>query len=227
MDGYEIRCLVGNDVFKGVDRIISNTAYLIVAQDEIVASEIPVVMVQPNNQKVKAGANVAQFDITAVGKNLTFVWQYRESEEDYWKNIEAAVGSLGSVSYIPLNEKTTASILRINNITYDLSGYEIRCLVGNEYYKYDNTVKSNTVDLIVVQDVIKEDIMHEEKIIDLIASSGDSMTEITLSWEHEDGLRYELYFINESGEFELLGDDVTSPYVHSGLTPNTLYPKAS
>lgn len=219
MSGYEFRCLIGNDYYNNDHEIKSNVVSLSVAQGVVVTGEAPVIVVQPENQKVEPN-NPAVFEITAMGENVTFVWQYRESGDDYWKKVD---DTIGSILYTPIDPLTTKAILETVVATYDMSGYEFRCLVGNEFYQSNDAVKSDVASLIVAQGIISGDIIYEQPIIELSASSGDSPSEITLTWTVDPEIRYELYFINDSGNLELIPDNTTSPYVHRELEPNTTY----
>ena len=77
---------------------------------------------QPVNKSVEVGAT-AKFTVTAVGKGLTYQWQYRTSSSGSWKNVSAASGKTANYSL------TTAA--RHN-------GYQYRCKItdsaGNVIY---------------------------------------------------------------------------------------------
>ena len=64
-------------------------------------------------------------------------------------------------------------------------------------------------------------------VIDFTASNGESDDSITLSWlpndANEDYVTYEIQVLDESGKWQVLSEDATSPFVHEGLKSNTVF----
>lgn len=153
--GYEFRCLVGNTYFTNDERIKSDAAIISVVQGEITAGETPVILSQTEGKKIKLYNGSAKFEVLALGTDLSFTWQYRENENTYWKEVTSS--TIGSVNTSVPSDSTTdrplkKSVLTTSMSTYSASGYEFRCLVGNNFYKSDNAVKSNIFVLSVVDD---------------------------------------------------------------------------
>ena len=155
--GYAYRCLVGNASFTDNERVVSDIAYLsLTSYSSISFGEIPRIIEQPTSiAKFKNGVKPT-FSVTALGTNLTFTWQYRESEDDYWKNTTSTQGSAStstpstSTTDAPLKKSTFTGVA----LTYLVSGYQYRCLVGNDYYKEHDAVKTETVYISTAEDDI-------------------------------------------------------------------------
>lgn len=161
---YEFRCLVGNANFIGHERVKSDIVTVSVAQGMVKVGETPIIMVQPNmnNGKVKVNTGRGSYSVTAFGgTDLTFTWQYRENENDYWKEIDY-LGSSSDGTYNATTHLQT-STFTTNTATYQMNGYQFRCLVGNSFYFGHDAIKSD----IVVLSVAYDDIFNEAKILDV------------------------------------------------------------
>ena len=166
--GYEFRCLVGNDNFTAHERVKSDIATVSICQEDLVVGEAPIIMVQPNmdNSKVKVNSGKATYSITAMGgDDMTFTWQYRENKDAIWKSVTSSVASTSistpsdSTTEKPLKKSTLTTV----SATYQLSGYEFRCLVGNSFYANHDAVKSDIVTISVADD----DIVSQSQVISL------------------------------------------------------------
>lgn len=162
--GYEFRCLVGNANFTDHERVKSDIVTISVAQGQIKVGETPIIMVQPNMDKgkVKVNTGSASYSITALGgTDLTFTWQYRENENELWKS-GSTVGSSSKGTYNSTTHLQT-STFTTNIATYQMNGYQFRCLVGNSFYFDHDAVKSD----IVVISVADDDISIKADVLDL------------------------------------------------------------
>ncbi len=156
MEEYTYRCLVGNTYFTEEQRVSSDIAALsLTPATSISVGEIPIIMEQPTLDltKVKVQSGTAKFSVVAMGTNLTFTWQYRESENDYWKD---ATSTQGSSSTSTPSNSTTEKPLKKSTFTtktrlYSNTDYQYRCLVGNNYYKEHDAVKSDIVTVSVAE----------------------------------------------------------------------------
>lgn len=339
VSGYKFRCVIGSSVFADHHRVISDEATIVVVPNAIKAYELPIILEEPIDQKVLSGGR-ASYSVKAMGTEMTFIWQYRENENEYWKSMTSSVGSSSITSvdtYTKISKLTTISA------TYALSGYEFRCLVGNSYYADQNAVKSNVVMISVASEESRqvkyfelgisdepqsakvkfgdtaifkvtaqgaskyvwqyksgdfwEDVtsdmgtgyntntlkidtskmtlnlddlevsnnisgyefrcqIYNSSIVDykmysnivslivtqddivsaeiaklgppeppknFVATSGDFEDTITVTWDTTTGMKYELSYINESGDKILLTNNAITPYLHSGLRKNVSY----
>ena len=339
VSGYKFRCVIGSSVFADHHRVISDEATIVVVPNAIKAYELPIILEEPIDQKVLSGGR-ASYSVKAMGTEMTFTWQYRENENEYWKSMTSSVGSSSITSvdtYTKISKLTTISA------TYALSGYEFRCLVGNSYYADQNAVKSNVVMISVASEESRqvkyfelgisdepqsakvkfgdtaifkvtaqgaseyvwqyksgdfwEDVtsdmgtgyntntlkidtskmtlnlddlevsnnisgyefrcqIYNSSIVDykmysnivslivtqddivsaeiaklgppelpknFVATSGDFEDTITVTWDTTTGMKYELSYINESGDKILLTNNAITPYLHSGLRKNVSY----
>ena len=105
---------------------------------------IPKITTNIITAKVKFG-DTATFTISA-DNATTFTWQYRENENDYWHEMSNSIGS-SKVSGDTSTFTTTSA-------TDLLSGYDFRCIVGNDVFKDHHGAVSNIAKLIVEQDDI-------------------------------------------------------------------------
>lgn len=339
VSGYKFRCVIGSSVFVDHHRVISDEATIVVVPNAMKAYELPIILEEPIDQKVLSGGR-ASYSVKAMGAEMTFTWQYRENENEYWKSMTSSVGSSSITSvdtYTKISKLTTISA------TYALSGYEFRCLVGNSYYADQNAVKSNVVMISVASEESRqvkyfelgisdepqsakvkfgdtaifkmtaqgaskyvwqyksgdfwEDVtsdmgtgyntntlkidtskmtlnlddlevsnnisgyefrcqIYNSSIVDykmysnivslivtqddivsaeiaklgppeppknFVATSGDFEDTITVTWDTTTGMKYELSYINESGDKILLTNNAITPYLHSGLRKNVSY----
>ena len=103
---------------------------------------IPKIKTDITTAKVKFG-DTATFTISA-DNATTFTWQYRENENDYWHEMSNSIGS-SKVSGDTSTFTTTSA-------TDLLSGYDFRCIVGNDVFKDHHGAVSNIAKLIVSYD---------------------------------------------------------------------------
>lgn len=178
---------------------------------------IPKITTNIITAKVKLG-KAAEFTISA-DNATTFTWQYRENENDYWHEMSSSIGT-SKVSGDTATFTTTAA-------TNLLSGYDFRCIVGNDVFKDHHGAVSNIAKLIVEQDDInsgKGAITPAPDVPEnFVATSGDYADAIEVTWKMVSGLKYRLSYINENSEKVLLSADVTSPYMHIGIEKNKAY----
>lgn len=178
---------------------------------------IPKITTNIITAKVKLG-EAAEFTISA-DNATTFTWQYRENEKDYWHEMSSSIGT-SKVSGDTATFTTTAA-------TNLLSGYDFRCIVGNDVFKDHHGTVSNIAKLIVEQDDInsgKGAITPAPDVPEnFVATSGDYADAIEVTWKMVSGLKYRLSYINENSEKVLLSADVTSPYMHIGIEKNKAY----
>lgn len=178
---------------------------------------IPKITTNIITAKVKLG-EAAEFTISA-DNATTFTWQYRENENDYWHEMSSSIGT-SKVSGDTATFTTTAA-------TNLLSGYDFRCIVGNDVFKDHHGAVSNIAKLIVEQDDInsgKGAITPAPDVPEnFVATSGDYADAIEVTWKMVSGLKYRLSYINENSEKVLLSADVTSPYMHIGIEKNKAY----
>lgn len=178
---------------------------------------IPKIKTNITTAKVKFG-DAAEFTISA-DNATTFTWQYRENEKDYWHEMSSSIGT-SKVSGDTATFTTTAA-------TNLLSGYDFRCIVGNDVFKDHHGTVSNIAKLIVEQDDInsgKGAITPAPDVPEnFVATSGDYADAIEVTWKMVSGLKYRLSYINENSEKVLLSADVTSPYMHIGIEKNKAY----
>ena len=165
VSGYQFRCLVGDENFAGHQRVKSEPAIISIASNNIIRAIIenaPEIIQQPDlrNAKVIANSEKASFEIVVKGKNLSFNWQYRENREDYWKNASAIGGATNSVQSSVSGDSIEKSIFETKIVTYEMAGYELRCVVGNSLYSNNNLMTSNIVTLIPALNEISEDIEY-------------------------------------------------------------------
>lgn len=98
---------------------------------------LPDITTQPVPAKITAGEDVT-YTIAATNAT-TYEWQYRESGEAGWKTADA-IGSGYDIATFSMTD-----------VTLDYSGYEIRCLVGNENFTGHERVSSDIAYLSVAQ----------------------------------------------------------------------------
>ena len=103
---------------------------------------IPKITTNIITAKVKFG-DAAEFTISA-DNATTFTWQYRENENDYWHEMSNSIGT-SKVSGDTSTFTTTSA-------TDLLSGYDFRCIVGNDVFKDHHGAVSNIAKLIVAHD---------------------------------------------------------------------------
>ena len=101
----------------------------------------------PSFTKHPESAKVTQSDkvtFTVEAENATtYEWQYRATSDDVWQTVPSSIAA-----------DVTSATLEISSVTYELSGYEFRCLVGNEIFVSNIRVPSNIATVIVTNDDI-------------------------------------------------------------------------
>lgn len=163
---YEFRCLVGDSNFTYHERVVSDTVRAIITVNEVKSGETPIILEQPtmDKAKVEVDSGKASFKVTALGNNLSFTWQYRVGEDDYWKDITTSSSSIGSATTTMVDSSAThpvkSSTLTTATAIYSMNGYEYRCLVGNDFYKYNDAVKSDVVTIVVTDSDLKAQIKY-------------------------------------------------------------------
>ena len=116
-NGYQYRCRITDSA--------GNKVYT-----KTVTLNVLGIKTQPASKTVKVGAT-AKFTVKAVGKGLSFQWQYRTSSSGSWKNVSASSGKTASY--------TLATKLRHN-------GYQYRCKITDSA---GNVIYTNIVKLTV------------------------------------------------------------------------------
>ena len=98
----------------------------------VITALAPKITAQPVSFK---GLDYGTATFTIEAENATtYYWQYRENKDDYWK----AAGS-------------TSATLSVSSLDFSKSGYEYRCLVGNDYFANGERVISDSAVLSVAQ----------------------------------------------------------------------------
>ncbi len=107
--GYQYRCKITDSA--------GNVVYT-----KVVNLYVLGIKTQPVSKTVKAGAT-AKFTVVAVGKGLTYQWQYRTSSSGSWKNVSTASGKTANYSL---------------TVAARHNGYQYRCKIvdsaGNVIY---------------------------------------------------------------------------------------------
>jgi len=145
---------------------------------EIVTTTAPNITIQPEPIKTQVKI-VPTLEITAENAT-TYQWQIRRSHEGHW---DSAIGS-----------GTTSRTFKPNVDTVGV--YEYRCLVGNDAYIGDDRTISDTILVVVVNDlavtynqpiIISQDILKqkvkigEEKAVYEVTAQGN---DITFTWQY-------------------------------------------
>ncbi len=116
--GYQYRCRITDDESN---RIYTN----------VVTLNVLGIKTQPVNKIVKTDAT-AKFTVQAIGKGVTYQWQYRTSSSGSWKNTSATG-----------NKTKTLSV----SATAAKHGYQYRCKITDSA---GNTIYTKTVNLYVL-----------------------------------------------------------------------------
>ena len=116
---------------------------------DVVTEPAPVITTQPVSAKVKDGTT-ATFTMTATNAT-TYQWQYRENASGEWQDVTDALGT----------NYDTATFTTLST-SYAWSGYQFRCLVGNDSFTGDHRVKSDIAVLSVAQDEISAQVDYAE-----------------------------------------------------------------
>lgn len=171
ISGREFRCLLGNDYFTDAEMLVSDSAMLFVADDEITFDLIattadtvlPIIKSSPTSQKIKIG-EIATFTIEAENV-VNYKWQYKTSNDlESWLDVDENLGT--SIALASGFDTKTLSIdtssLSLNEETLEiannLSNYVFRCVLTNEnsttiYKKSDSAFLSIAQDDIVVENI--------------------------------------------------------------------------
>ena len=132
--------------------VISESATVTIVEDVIKELKITE---QPKDVATKAG-EAAKFSITAVGKGLTYQWQYMSVGGKGWGNLSGG---------------TSATLTKYPPATWN--GWKIRCVIKDETGK---TVISESATVTIVEDVIEELKIIEQPENVLIRNSQASTT---------------------------------------------------
>lgn len=172
-EGYELKSVTLQDIESAV-LLTKGDAYgmTCIAKDivsdftiNVEAQKLPNIVSNPENQKVKEGESVT-FEV-GFDNAKKVLWQYKDLEEDVWK---LASGTLGS-SYM----LQSSSIITINSVSEDISGYELRALLYNEADSIKPTISESAL-ILTMQDIlsteIKSTVMPEVPVIITSRASG-------------------------------------------------------
>lgn len=113
----------------------------------ITAVELPKVVSNPKNQKVKEG-NVATFQVTAENAGK-IKWEFQDLENSNWHSIEESLG----YSYM----QGDISKLIINSVSKENIGYKVRALLYKDATSIKPTISESAL-ILNMQDVISTEI---------------------------------------------------------------------
>lgn len=77
---------------------------------------------QPESISVKSGTAVTE-SIEAIGNQITYLWQYRESASGAWK----------SIANLGIDATETSFTLKASAVTDAVNGYQVKCTVTDKY----------------------------------------------------------------------------------------------
>lgn len=222
---YQFRCLAGNSYYTEHQAIKSSVANLIITNEEQRAVKYFVLEYtkQPSTTfKVKHG-EIAVIAVEAKGAS-TYKWQYKSG--DFWKDVTSNMANGYNTSTLEIDTNNMKIDNETLEVTNNLSGLVFRCLIVNsDISAY--SIASDEVLLIVAQDDITSGKVAitpaPEPPENFIATSGDYADAIEVTWKMISGLKYKLSYINEQNEKTVLSNDVTSPYMHIGISKNKTY----
>ena len=159
------RCKIFNDAetdikySQNAQLFISNYLITIESQPD---SEIDVV--EGQNQVL---------EIVATGNNLTYQWQYKTSEDNYFQNITNSMNNYNGA---------TSNKLTIYNINFDLNNYTFQCVITDDS---NNQVKPQ----VLLKVISKDNLRIIEQPEDLTIISGETANfSITVESNYEDSI---------------------------------------
>ena len=115
-----------------------------------------------SNTKVKIGEGRATYEVTAQGKDLTFTWQYKNKINGVWRDA-LSVGTVNNTTISSENgTEVIKSVFTTGVANYGLLFAEFRCRVGDNYYKFDESIVSDNMIYLVVNDDNETKVVYRE-----------------------------------------------------------------
>lgn len=128
---------------------------------------------QPDSEIDVVEGQSQVLEIVATGNNLTYQWQYKTSEDNYFQNITNSMNNYNGA---------TSNKLTIYNINFDLNNYTFQCVITDDS---NNQVKSQ----VLLKVISKDNLRIIEQPEDLTIISGETANfSITVESNYEDSI---------------------------------------